>query len=658
MKNAILLSLLICYTSFLLAQTEVNYSHDEGRVTQYEMSMTEYPDDPDASALVIHELGDYYFQGEDEEGFILHMKKKIKIKILKQAGLEYATIEIPYYIDKDNKEEKVLDIIATTYNYVDGKLIKTQLDKKAIFEEKINTRWKLKKFAMPDVKEGSVIEVSYHISTPFYFNMMDWRFQKKIPVVYSKLEYKAIPYFEYAYILKGIDKFDEFDSKMLLRDHYFGRLKYKEMLFTIGLNNIPAFKDEEFISSSKDYMIAVNFQIAKVHHPTGGSREYLSTWPKMIADILSEEGVGKYMKNSEKEAKKILPAIALEGKSQKEQLELITNYVKDNYACNGYWDKYATQSLSEFQKKKTGNSADINLFLIGMLKAANLSVNPVMLSTRNHGAVSKAYPFRQFFNYIIAKVDIDSTTYLIDATNPLLNYDELPVSCVNVMGLVLKPKAKEEEWVFTMQQNTSSTTKIFEFEAPATGGVTKVQTRYETLGHDSYPYREAYEGNAENIKDYLREKKKITTADNVKVDEITSTDKPFAFNFDFNTNIESVGNKLFIHPFCNMSLSVNLFKQTSRTLAIDLIYLQGEKYKSEITIPEGYKVEYLPKSSNISSRIMDIKYSAKEEDGKVVVEAEYFFNLNIYPAEAYPQLKFTVDAVIERFSEMIVLVKE
>ena len=176
MKNLIIILLFLLF--YLKGYSQEKYTQDPGKVTQYEMTLKEYPEDPDAEALVIYDMGEYFFSGREDRGLLLFMKRKMKLKILKQAGVKYATFEIPYY-SEDHDWEAIESIDATTYNYVDGTLTKSVLNSKNIFEEKISEKVKVKKITMPDVREGSVVEIAYTISTPYYFNMRKWEFQKK-----------------------------------------------------------------------------------------------------------------------------------------------------------------------------------------------------------------------------------------------------------------------------------------------------------------------------------------------------------------------------------------------------------------------------------------------------------------------------------------------
>ena len=104
----------------------------------------------------------------------------VKIKIYKKEGLEFANQQIPYYVGS-NKERVVISD-AFTYNIVNGKIEKTKLKSEGEFKEEVNERWNLKKITFPSVKEGSIIEYSYKIVSPYISNFSDWYFQYEIPV--------------------------------------------------------------------------------------------------------------------------------------------------------------------------------------------------------------------------------------------------------------------------------------------------------------------------------------------------------------------------------------------------------------------------------------------------------------------------------------------
>jgi hypothetical protein len=51
-----------------------------------------------------------------------------------------------------------------------GKVVETKLETKAsVFKEKINKNLVIKKFTFPNIKEGSIIEYEYKLTSDFVF---------------------------------------------------------------------------------------------------------------------------------------------------------------------------------------------------------------------------------------------------------------------------------------------------------------------------------------------------------------------------------------------------------------------------------------------------------------------------------------------------------
>jgi hypothetical protein len=651
-KHFFIIILCLCGLSCIHAQDY--YSRTLDRITQHEADMTSYDKDPDAEAVILYEIGKAFFQGDDIKGqFMLHTNITTKIKILKQAGLKYGEFEIPLY-ESGNEMETVWIKEATTYNYDNGVLTKTPLDGKNVYQEKINNNWFVKKFAMPNVKEGSIIEIEYQIISPFYFNLHEWKFQHKIPVIYSNFELRGIPYYEYSYIAKGFSKFDEFSNEVINRDIRWGNLVYKEIQYKMGLKDIPAFKDEDFISSVNDYQMSINFQLSRVFFPQGGKKEIMTTWPQMCNDFLKSEGFGKHINSVEKEAKNILPSLALDGKTQDEQIKIIANYVKSNYNWNGSSDKFARNKIATTLKEKTGNSAELNLLLLGLLKKAGIEAKPILLSTRDHGIINISYPFQQFINYVIIWIKDGEKDLFLDATETMLPYNELPVRCLNVSGLIVDKDS--EQWLDIEQADLALTEKHFDIRCQKNLTTLEANVSYTAHAYDALEYRRTYYGDIQNLKNFLS-KKKIDITGDIEVQAYEDVEQPFVFSFETQMPINNTSDKLFITPFLNQTPHENIFKQDLRTLPVDMIYRHAGTYTSKIEIPEGYKVETLPQEKNTNNKVMIIQYTAEQKGNTIEVKAHYEFKRSIYDPKEYQMLKVSYNAILKLFNEMIVLSK-
>jgi len=265
MKAYSTLVVLIVCLGYTYAQG--NFSFTPGVITSYELSMTQYRNDRDAEALIIYDFGDFVFDRFISDNFMLRKHRQMKLKILTQAGIDHATFEIPIRREQQNWERFEIQR-AVVYNMIGNSVQRTELDQSRIYEERVGDNIVVKIFTMPNVQAGSVIQLAYTITTPFFFNMT-WQFQRRIPVLYSRLRYLATPLYEYAFILRGADRFDEQSSRVLPTVHNFRGLGFQEVEFIFGIRNIPAFRDEEFITTPRDHMISLDFQISRMRHPGG-----------------------------------------------------------------------------------------------------------------------------------------------------------------------------------------------------------------------------------------------------------------------------------------------------------------------------------------------------------------------------------------------------
>ena len=435
----------------------------------------------------------------------------------------------------------------------------------------------------------------------------------------------------------------------------FGKLVYKETLFNFGLDKIPAFNDEEFITSPDDHMININFQISKINNPRGGSQEIMTTWPAMCDDFLKNVHFGKYMNNMQKQADRVLADLDVKGESDDKKIELITNFVKTKYHWDGVTSKWAETDLKSFLRQQSGSTGNINLFLAGLLKSVGIEAYPVILSTRDNGLISTQHPFQQLFNYVIVMAISGDKTFLLDGTEPLLHYAVVPEKCMNVNGLVVKPKS--EEWITIQQKTTSLSQKHLNVKVNPETDKLEADVVYLTTGPAAHRLRSVYSGAPENLTNYLKKESNINL-NKLRIPSNGSPSKPFAFSFSVDREMENISGKLFIPPLCNLSLDRNPFTQQKRILPVDLVYLREEAYKSIVAIPEGYKIEYLPDERSIENDILSFRYKVTNQDNQIIVDTGYSFKQFVIYANEYEQLKNDFNTIIQAFSDMIVLQKE
>jgi hypothetical protein len=627
-------------------------SKEFGKISGYEFQLQHYDKDKSAEALVLFDVGKSYFV-RAENSFDVIFERSTRIKIFSETGLDWAEVEIPFY-QEGGIYEKIYDIEAYTYNVEDGQIIKTPLDVTNTFDEKVNEYWNVKKFAMPNVKEGSIIEYRYKINSQYKFNLRDWEFQWKIPVLYSEYVVKMIPFYEYTYLMQGRSKFDEYSSyvdKGVSRQ--FGSITFKDLVHKFVLNDLPAFNDEEFITSMNDFIIKIDFQLAKINYPSGTSVDILTTWDGMIETLLKHTDFGKYIKKSVKLAPKLIDEKALSGKSEHEKFDAIIDYVKGNYNWNNMNGTYASNPPNKIITDKYGNCADLNLLALGLLNGVGIEAYPVLISTRSHGKIKYDYPYSHFFNYVIILAYIDGKPILSDATRILGLNDRIPANCINERGLIIQED--KVEWVTLTGSYPSEIETILDININDPDQIARI--KQSSTEYDAQEIRENFEDKESMLAELKDSRNYEISSPSFSIENLEIRDKPLSLSYETSSVSERVNEKIYVKPFLNEVISDNPLKQQARTYPIDMNYPKKRTYKTTIQIPEGYQIDFLPQPVKIKNDQFEMNYSVASDEEKILVELSYYFKGSVYPAQDYIKIKYYFNEIVNKGNEQVVFSK-
>jgi hypothetical protein len=137
MKKLSVLIALAGFSLFVCAQKgKKSDIPDFGKVEKSDLEMKECDFDKKAEAVVLFETGELdYLYGSGAE-----LKKRVRIKILTKEGADQANIHLRYISYRN--DEDITGLEARTYNLDDAGNIKvTELEKKLIYEKKVNKRY-------------------------------------------------------------------------------------------------------------------------------------------------------------------------------------------------------------------------------------------------------------------------------------------------------------------------------------------------------------------------------------------------------------------------------------------------------------------------------------------------------------------------------------
>jgi hypothetical protein len=652
--------------SYLAAQDKLSLKF--GKITAADFDLSKQSYDTSAGGVYIADIGSSEFEGNTKGWFSLIFKRHARIKILKKDGFDLANVEIPLYTSGNN-EEKLTALKAATYHLENGNIVVTKLEESGLFKDRINKNLVVKKFTMPAVKEGCIIEFTYTITSDFLFNLQPWQFQGNYPRLWSEYNVRMPEFFNYVFLSQGSNKFDintrkeSHGSFTVVEPGGTSSNSYIKLDGRVTdsrwvMKNVPALKEEPFTTSLQNHLSKIEFQLSEYRFPNTVPKNIMGDWLKTSEELLKDEDFGATLSKNNNWLDDDIKTITTSATSKLEKAQKIYAYVRDNFTCtnNG---KYLSTSLKNTFKARNGSVADINLLLIAMLKHEDIQAEPVLLSTREHGYTHEMYPLLDRFNYVVAKVTDNNQSYFLDATKPKLGFNYLPIKCYNGHSRVI---SSDPQPIFLDADSVKEwKTTIVNFGVDEKG---KYGGRLITnLGYyESLSMREKL---AEKGKEGVFKSMKSSFTDNIElsdfqVDSLTAYEKPLGIKYNINLNTIGTDDIIYFNPMLGEAYKDNYFKSAERAYPVEMPYTIDETYVMNMFIPEGYEVDELPKSTKVALNEGEgyFEYIMVKGESMIQMRSRVQLKKANFFAEDYEGLRSFFDLIVKKHSEQIVLKKK
>lgn len=623
-----------------------------GKIDEKDLKMTVYEKDSSASAVILCDFGDTYMEYNTvKNDFEITYIRHVRVKVFKadQAVSEaFANIEIPYREYSYNNEDIVGEIKASVYYMENGVLKDTKMEKSSIFDEKVYNNSFIKKFAIPNVKDGVILEYTYTIKSDFYMSPRTWYFQSTFPTIWSEYRFVYDNSFYYALNQEGYNRLS------INQNEAGGNYRWV-------MENVPALRKEEFMTTPKDYFDKIEFQFKSYQSRSGRVIVSNDNWNKFSKDLLEESEIGGKLKRTgatENIVKSLISSI----KDDKEKVKTITEYVKNNFNVKTQGYIFTDKSHKKLLEEKVGSVGDVNLLLGAMLTEAGIKVKPILLSTRSNGRVAQNYPLMSRFNYLIIQAQIDTNYVLLDAAEPLLPVGTLPYEVLNGQGLLLD--TDNPRWV---DLQATKTVELLNVDVTIEEGKTLKGIAYSTMkSYQGLKNRKKAikEGEDKQSKAFLG---KLIANGTMKSYQYENLKNPYEslkgkFEFETTDGLDVNAEHIYINPLLTFGYTVNPFKKAERLYPVDFAHPFDELYNFTLKIPAGYIVEELPKSSKIAwqdgSVVFQYLVVPADANGIIKINSKIQVKKPVFTADEYADLKKTFEQIIAKHGEQIVLKKQ
>ena len=428
---------------------------------------------------------------------------------------------------------------------------------------------------------------------------------------------------------------------------------------TYTLKDIPALRDEAYITCDEDYLEQVIpiMQAADISQPR---KNLLYTWPEIIKDLMEDDDFGIQLKKNIPRTSD-LDAMLEKITDPYQKMVIIHDYVRKNMQWNEYFGIWALDGVKSAWKDKKGTTGEINLILVNLLKDADLTVHPVLVSTRENGRVNTGLPGINQFDKVMAYVAIDNHIYVLDATNKYTPANLIPYDVLYSEGLVIE-KLSTSDWGWKTLWNEE---KLFKNTAVIMADIDEkgLIKGEATISSSDYSRLERIpvlkKGKQKFIETYFTSKNSGFSVDSLRVENEDIDSLPLIQHVNFTSKTSSSGDYHYFSANLFSGLEKNPFIADNRFS--DVFFGSNQKYTiiARFTIPAGYQFDELPKNTKmimpdtsiIFSRIMQVT------DNEISVRIQLDIKKPFYSVDEYPYFQEFYKKLFEMLNEQIVFKK-
>jgi Domain of Unknown Function with PDB structure (DUF3857)/Transglutaminase-like superfamily len=596
-------------------------------ITQKDLDIKQVPGNPGADGIQLY-YADYI---NDEAGneFFYH-----RIKILSEKGDRHADVEIVI------PPQGSLSGLKARTIHPDGKIIEfTGKPFQKILIKGRGVKVLAKTFTMPDVTVGSIIEYKYRIDEDGIFVDNAWTIQHELYTVKESFRMKP-----YSGVLQG---FEGGHQVAALYSHMPNNIKplQKGGGYELEVETMPAFEAEGYMPPQEDFTPQMRFFY--VGRQTSSADKFWEeagrTWNNEAEHFIGNrkeisqaatEVIGNEP-DPEQKLRKLYARVQqirnLTYERERTQEEQKKENIKEN------------QNVADVLARGIGDRSDITRLFIALARAAGFDASIVRTSNRQNKFFDKGLlSLRQLDSEIVVVNQGGKDTFLDPGTR-FCPYGYIRWVRTSTMGLKLDKKGGSFVTVPGATYDKAMTRRVADMALDESGNLKgTITVKFEggeALEHrlDALETDEA--GKKKSLEDELQTW--LPTGANIKlakVDGWESIDLPLIASFDVELPgySSAAGKRLLLPAYLFQAKQMDAFKLSDRKFPVYFAYAFGEVDKVNITIPDGFTLESVPKQQDAR-----LDYAAYQNlvqfDGKKIVTQRIlqvngiFFRVELYP---------------------------
>jgi hypothetical protein len=615
-------------------------------VSQEELKMTSEPLAPGASAIILYREVD-----RDDSASTIHEDNYYRIKVLTEAGRQYANIEIPFVKDVD----QVTHIRARTIK-PDGTVVDFNdkvMDKSLAKFHRWNYLAKI--FTMPSVEPGCILEYSYTLNLEHAY-ASHWILSEDMFTKAAHFSIKPYSGGRVPLILRRT--WQNLPPGAEIKQDPDTRIHMEAV-------NIPAFQTEDFMPPPNELKSRVDFD----YEPASGDRDPEEFWKRIgkARNLYLENFIGKRKAMEEAVAQIVSP-------NDTPEVKLHKIYERVQRLHNTSFDLQKTEQEKKREKEKSdenvedvwkrgyGSSWQLDFLFLALVRAAGFEAYGCALSSRAEYFFKPKTMQSGHLNETAILVKLDGKDLYFNPGSDFAPFGLLNWSETNTPGLRLDKDGGT--WIKTRlpASSESRVERRANFKLSDTGDLEgKVTITYTGL-EAMYHRVDVRHSDELARKKFLEDRVKIALPATAEAELINQPDwsgSETPLTAEFNVKItgwaSNAGRRVLIPAGVFTASEKHTFEHSERTHPIYSEYCYQKADDVTIDLPDGWRVDSVPAEQKNDGHIIAYDLKVENANSALHLTRKLSIDFMLLDAKYYPALRAFFQSVRTGDEQQVVL---
>ncbi|WP_197062841.1 DUF3857 domain-containing protein [Hymenobacter sp. APR13] len=551
--------------------------------------------------------------------------QKLDARTLVPAGNSYKTVKVTDYKEKFEVQSGIF------------------------YDDTRSTTW-----SFPAVTPGARTVTDYTVRHPDPRFLLPFYFGSYVPVRHAELTITAPKNVKISHRMFHVEG---------LKINFSKQEKGSTVTYRWSADDLPSPPRDDDGPEAAYYLPHLVYFVEEVPSADGQARRMLAGVPELYS--LYSGFVSKLDPQESPALRRVVDSLAVGAKTEQEKVQRVYYWVQDNIryvAFENGMGGFIPRDAGAVYAKRYGDCKDMANLTREMLRMAGIKSYLTWIGTRDLPYRYSELATPGVDNHMITTYEASPGQYVfLDATNKYMPFG-MPSAFIQGKEALLAIDGKNCKVVPVpvMSQERSPVSDVSQLVLDEKGGL-RGKGSLQLLGYPKVMQSYALDGldqteETKYVKALLERGNNKFFVDKYSVSHLDTREKPLTIDYEYRLQdyVQKLDDEIYVNLNLEQPYAHDKIDAAKRRLPRVNEYASQNHTRTELEIPAGYDVEYLPPVAEMRDPVFGFKVKYERQGNKIVQDKEVYINYLLLQPQQFGQWNAVVDKLNAAYRETVI----